>query len=946
MPTNRAEPQWPPKSPHEALMGTPSGRERYRQMAERASPSPSPTKRNRIPARPASSQNLRVNDFDDDDAMDIDDEEEDEEVLRLKLQAIQAKLRLKQLQSAKAKRGPEDTAEIPSRPRSATIPSNVPTTARVTTTARSQSRTEGLRPSAITRPRSQADVQVPASPVRKAQPVQSQTSPSRVLLGIDKGLKGKDVSLKRAPSLRNTADTQSGGYLRRARTPTLEAGNSRSAQERPKTFSERLAAARSEEASRQERQARIREARSTAFELGKDEMERFKSNATEIPEVPQEPAQFSREEVLSGNNRLRRSNTVSNLRRPSQDENRSSSILSAGSSFEASEASQLKASTSTGTSGRKAPPSEVPEEEASAFEPYSSIHLSKRIIPHPVLARNLSGKKAYVIKDLLKHVKAPDFELPEIEQDIVVFGILASKSDPRAHKPVHNPRERKVAGAEAADPARGKYMVLKLVDLQWELELFLFGTGFDRYWKLTPGTLLAVLNPTVMPPPPGRADTGRFSLVINSGQDTILEVGAARDLGFCKSVKKDGDLCNSWVNRKRTEFCEFHMNAALAKHRQARQDVNAFDTGLGPGGSGGGGRGRGNKKQNGGGNGNSQYRPNSNRWGDDGDDRARENKGHWFISRASSAATMLDNECLPGQVAERAERGEALRRRLAAQEKERDLMKTLGKVGSGAGREYMELAQKKQKAAAAAAAAGKDGSDQQQQQQQDSGSAATTATAPVDARSLGLLGGKGSGQPHIHLSPVKRKRTTTLVPGGGGGSSFLSSSVTMSGAGSRVSTSRGGGAATTTTSSGTRNGRNNNNNNTSSTGRSASALGWGGNLRDKLTRMKDGANLREGSNSNGNGSNSNNTQGGAKNGGGRDADRSPVRKKTRFVTEKGIREAGRESLGGELTVTNNATATATAATPAAKARGRGRMVVMEDAADDDDDDDDELVILR
>jgi minichromosome maintenance protein 10 len=27
---------------------------------------------------------------------------------------------------------------------------------------------------------------------------------------------------------------------------------------------------------------------------------------------------------------------------------------------------------------------------------------------------------------------------------------------------------------------------------------------------------------------------------------------------------------------------------------------------------------------------------------------------------------------------------------------------------------------------------------------------------------------------------------------------------------------------------------------------------------------------------------------------------SPVRKKTRFVTEKGIREAGRESLGAEL----------------------------------------------
>lgn len=899
------EPQWPPRSPHEALLSTPSGRDRYRRMVNRTSPSPSPTKRARTPARNALSQDLPEDDGAD-ETMDLEDEE-DEEILQLKLRAIQAKLRLKKLQSAKAKKASEETADVPSRPRSATIPNHAPAP------SRSQSRTEGLRPP-IPRPRSQAGIQVPASPVRKAQPVQTQTSPSRVLLGIDKGLKGRDISLKRAPSLRKTSDAQNGslggGFLRRTQTPSQEAMNSRSTQERPKSFSERLAAARSEEAGRQERQARIREARSTAFELGKDEMDRFKSNATDIPDVPQEPAQFSREEILSGG-RLRRSNTVSSLRRPSQDENRSSSMLS-GSSFDASE---LQSKTSAGK--MKASPSEVPEEDASAFEPYSSIHLSKRIIPHPVLARNLSGKKTYAIKDLLKHVKAPDFELPEIEQDIVVFGILASKSDPRAHKPTNNPREKKVESS--SDPERGKYMVLKLVDLQWELELFLFNTGFDRYWKLTPGTVLAVLNPTVMPPPPGRVDTGRFSLVINSGQDTILEVGTARDLGFCKSVKKDGDLCNSWVNRKRTEFCEFHMNAALSKHRQARQDINAFDTGLGPGGGGG------KKKQQQ--QYNSQYRPNNNRRGDDANDRDRD-QGHWFISRASSAATMLDNECLPGQVAERAERGDALRRRLAAQEKERDLMKKLGRVGSGAGREYMELSEKQKAAAAKSSSSSKDGLGKEM--------ADEDVNPHVDAKSLGLLGGRGSEQPKIHLSPVKRKRTT-IIPSG---SSSLSSSVTAS----KPNSSSSRGAAGTTSSS---------NNN-----RSASALGWGGHLRDKLARMKDGAKLNQDdnaadSNGNSNGNSNHVTKSSAN--GGRDTDRSPVRKKTRFVTEKGIREAGRESLGGELTKmgTTSSSTTATlgaksATTAAGTGRGRGRMVVLEDADDDDDDDDDEdeLVILR
>ncbi len=890
--------------------------------------------------------------------MDLDEEEEeeeeeDEEILRLKLQAIQAKLRLKKLQSAKAKKASE-TGGVPSRPRSTSIPTDT------TSTTRPQSRVQGIKFGLPSRPQSQADIQIPASPVKKAQAEQSQTSPSRVRLGIDKGLRGKDVSLKRAPSLRKASETQNGpqsdGYQRRVQTPSLGTRNDDAAQERPKTFSERLAAARSEELSRQERQARIRQARSTAFELGKDEMDHLKSNATDIPDAPQEPAQFSREEVLSAS-RLRRSNTTSSLRRPSQDESRSSSALSR--SFEASD-SQSRASTSRKTE----PPSEVPEEEASAFEPYSSIHLSKRIIPHPVLTRNLGGKKTYLINDLLRDVKAPEFELPEIEQDIVVFAILASKSDPRSHRPANNLREK----AEP-DPERGKYMVLKLVDLQWELELFLFNTGFDRYWKLTPGTLLAILNPTVMPPPPGRTDTGRFGLVINSGQDTILEVGTARDLGFCKSVRKDGGLCNSWVNRRRTEFCEFHMNAALAKHRQARQDINAFDSGLGPGGS--------SRKRTG---------P-SGRWGERGraggpaDDRARGGEGaggrydrdgqgqgtHWFVSRASSAASMLDNEFLPGQVAERVERGEALRRRLATQEKERDLMKSLGQVGTGAGREYMLLGEK-QRAARAAADGSATGEDAARQQQQED-----AAAAAADAKSLGLLlGGKGSEQPKIHLSPVKRKRTNTLASlngGGGGSSSSLSSSLMTSSSfpgGTTTATnttaaaairSRSGnsntrrlGGTATATATATAAAAASSSSSSSSFPTPASALGWGGGLRDKLARMKDGEKLR------GLGSNSSSSGGGGGGGGGRDADRSPVRKKTRFVTEKGIREAGRESLGGgELSrggTTTSSTTTAatdvfytaaagTATATATAERARGRMVVLED-----DDDDDELVILR
>ncbi|KAK2676183.1 hypothetical protein RAB80_008369 [Fusarium oxysporum f. sp. vasinfectum] len=112
-----------------------------------------------------------------------------------------------------------------------------------------------------------------------------------------------------------------------------------------------------------------------------------------------------------------------------------------------------------------------------------------------------------------------------------------------------------------------------------------------------------------------------------------------------------------------------------------------------------------------------------------------------------------------------------------------------------------------------------------------------------DAKSLGLLG-KDSA---IHLSPVKRKRPD--------------SSQASSQAGSAISSG-------------------------------PTAFGWGSNLKDKLSKMKEGEKLRK-------------------------DEQPPVRKKTRFVTDKGIREAGRESLGDEL---------------------HGRQIML-------DDDDDDLVIV-
>lgn len=118
-------------------------------------------------------------------------------------------------------------------------------------------------------------------------------------------------------------------------------------------------------------------------------------------------------------------------------------------------------------------------------------------------------------------------------------------------------------------------MVLTLTDLEWSVDLFLFDTALPRYYKLTLGTVVAILNPSIIPPPANAVDTGRFSLKLNSSDDTILEIGKAQDLGFCKSIKKDGAVCNNWIDSRKTEFCEFHVDMQLKRTTAGRMEVNS-----------------------------------------------------------------------------------------------------------------------------------------------------------------------------------------------------------------------------------------------------------------------------------------------------------------------------------------------------------------------------------
>lgn len=653
-----------------------------------------------------------------DDGLDVDEgEEEDEETLQLKLAAIEARLKLKQLQKNRGRADDETEVSSP-RPSSARL-QEPPSFSR----PRRQSSPPAKRNKTL---ESDDDVQVPVSPSKRPATAIEPASPRRVVLGIDKGLKGSDVSLKRPPSAaksaastrptsrlagRDGAGSRNGDIF--GSRPQSSATNDDDTRPK-KSFSERIAESRSVEKTRQERSdraERIHAHRSTGFQLDKSEMEAFSAAAEARANAPPSPTRsrpaesFSREDVLRSYN---------GLNGPPLKRNSTSTATTTTSGTPRGSGPYLHRRSNTLDSGSNSFSSQ-PEDGAvakasdlSKFEAYSSLHLSNRVLPHSFLSRALVGKKVLRIPDLLRTVKAPDFELPEdVDGDFVVFGIVASKSEPRQVKET----KRVTKQVDPFDDGLNntdKYMVMTLTDLKWTVDLLLFNTAFPRYYRLTEGMLVAILNPTIMPPPKGKADTNRFSLSLSSSDDKVLEVGFAQDISFCKAVRKDGKTCQAWVDGRKTEFCDFHVDLQVRRTQAGRMGVNNGPGMLGPGGQSGsrtgfyGGGKRPNKNQTG-------LKPENGRYdmasqsvyyvapGSKSRNGGGSGTGYNPFLSGQSASRLLDAEdedpfIAAGMMGRGMEnREERMRRKLAEQQRERDITKKLITAGggSGVGSEYL-----------------------------------------------------------------------------------------------------------------------------------------------------------------------------------------------------------------------------------------------------------------
>ena len=689
--------------------------------------------------------------------------------MQLKLAALEAKLKLKKLQQKKIKPVASDSnVGIDGYPEKRRPGDDValPT----------PQRRNSYENASKLHPKSAAGVQIPLSPLRKHYAAEEARSPGRVLLGIDKGLKGKNVSLRRPQNTQSKDDDpfrvlqHSDSVSRKFGLPRDSNASQLDQPIKQKSFSEKIAETRRQDKEQKDRVSRLRRQRSTGFGIQQQDLDTFRGvSEKSAEETLHQPkignGEFSRDQILKAvyqpNSGLGpRSDSGAGIRRsraqgiPSSDiwRNPYASPELQKPTKSASNDSKKHTRSRSPTNKATAPPLRdlEPETSKSLFEPFSSLHLSKRLLPHDFLTRTLSGKHVFSLPSLLGSVKSPDYLLPDIpESDHVVLAIVASKSNPLTHKDTHKatPSDTTTSTSEAAQSeqnSRGKYMVLTLTDLKWTVDLFLFATGYTRFWKLTPGTVVALLNPDIMPPPPGKSDTGRFSLKLSSSDDTVLEIGTSRDLGWCKSVRKDGKQCGSWIDKRHTEFCEFHVDAVVERTRRGRMEVQGMSAPFAPGGRREGRTGHFGGKRRG------DQRGKEDGLLSEGAQYDRGNGTRYFVTPSipgRSAAQLIDAE---GVIERGGSKEDRVRKRLVEREKEKEIARKLGEGGNGAGSEYLRFKH-----------GGGDGDISSKDTHPES-----RISEPVDAISLGLMGNRAT---NVHLSPIKkRKRMGSVLDGGVG----------------------------------------------------------------------------------------------------------------------------------------------------------------------------------
>lgn len=189
-------------------------------------------------------------------------------------------------------------------------------------------------------------------------------------------------------------------------------------------------------------------------------------------------------------------------------------------------------------------------------DPFFGIRIINPLISSAELKERMRDKIVVTISRVKSHIISDN-----IHNDWVIAGVLINKS------------------ATKTSQKGTSYCIWKISDLSDDLKtvsIFLFSNAYKQLWKTITGSVIGILNPNVLE---SKDNIDQATLSIDNPQK-LMVLGRSKDMGKCKSIKKNGDPCTAIVNVSRCEYCIYHVKQEYKKCAR-RPDIQSSNTSYG-----------------------------------------------------------------------------------------------------------------------------------------------------------------------------------------------------------------------------------------------------------------------------------------------------------------------------------------------------------------------------
>ncbi|KAJ6222267.1 hypothetical protein RDWZM_000812 [Blomia tropicalis] len=190
-------------------------------------------------------------------------------------------------------------------------------------------------------------------------------------------------------------------------------------------------------------------------------------------------------------------------------------------------------------------------------EVYSGINLINPLVSSDELSVLMRGRKMIKLSSLQTHINR---KTNDVDDDWVTIGIVVNK-------------QTKVS------KNGNDYSLWKLSDLKSDkmVSLFLFGRTNEKHWKMAVGSVIGLLNATIMSDNNNgyKAKSSDIGSLTLDDPDKLLHIGTSKDMGYCKALKKNGEVCGSMIAKSEDEFCLYHIKNAYKKFSSKRAELQS-----------------------------------------------------------------------------------------------------------------------------------------------------------------------------------------------------------------------------------------------------------------------------------------------------------------------------------------------------------------------------------